>query len=82
MEELTITDIDLGSSVPKIRNTSNAVYDQSTGVWIDFDMLYHGNFQMTLNTKLNLMRLKKPQTVQEMQVSWQAVKILSSDNTL
>ena len=29
------------------------------GIWIEMDFEYHGTVQMTLQTKLNLMKLKK-----------------------
>lgn len=60
MEELTVTEIHLGSQLPYIRRTSEAVVDKQ-GTWVDLDLTYNGAFQMTLSTKLNLMRLKKSQ---------------------
>nr|XP_050032709.1 testis-expressed protein 2-like isoform X1 [Dermacentor andersoni]XP_054925614.1 testis-expressed protein 2-like isoform X1 [Dermacentor andersoni] len=65
MEELMVTDIHLGSQLPYIRRTSEAVVDKR-GVWVDMDVTYSGAFYMTLSTKLNLMRLKRSQT-EEMQ---------------
>lgn len=65
MEELTVTDIHLGSQLPYVRRTSEAVVDKR-GVWVDMDVTYNGAFYMTLSTKLNLMRLKRSQT-EEMQ---------------
>lgn len=65
MEELTVTDIHLGSQLPYVRRTSEAVMDKR-GVWVDMDVTYNGAFYMTLSTKLNLMRLKRSQT-EEMQ---------------
>lgn len=65
MEELTVTDIHLGSQLPYIRRTSEAMVDKR-GVWVDMDVTYNGAFYMTLSTKLNLMRLKRSQT-EEMQ---------------
>ena len=90
MEELTITDIDLGMAlecaepffmdsmilndspafnkrsdpftgerIPLIRRTSAAVHCPNTGVWLDVELAYNGSFQVTVNTKLNLMKLKK-----------------------
>ncbi|OQR68177.1 testis-expressed sequence 2 protein-like, partial [Tropilaelaps mercedesae] len=59
MEELTITDIDLGSCTPLIRRTSAAVHCPETGVWFDLEIVYNGCFQATVHTKLNLMKLKK-----------------------
>ncbi|CAN8002904.1 unnamed protein product [Ixodes hexagonus] len=60
MEELTVTEIRLGSQLPYIRRTSEAVVDKQ-GTWVDLDLTYNGAFQMTLSTKLNLMRLKRSQ---------------------
>lgn len=60
MEELTVTEIHLGSQLPYIRRTSEAVVDKQ-GTWVDLDLTYNGAFQMTLSTKLNLMRLKRSQ---------------------
>lgn len=65
MEELMVTDINLGTQLPYIRRTSEAVSDER-GVWVDLDVTYNGAFYMTLTTKLNLMRLKRSQT-EEMQ---------------
>ncbi|KAL1485892.1 hypothetical protein MTO96_031672 [Rhipicephalus appendiculatus] len=65
MEELTVTDIHLGSQLPYVRRTSEAMVDKR-GVWVDMDVTYNGAFYMTLSTKLNLMRLKRSQT-EEMQ---------------
>lgn len=65
MEELMVTDIHLGSQLPYVRRTSEAVVDKR-GVWVDMDVTYNGAFYMTLSTKLNLMRLKRSQT-EEMQ---------------
>lgn len=65
MEELTVTDIHLGSQLPYVRRTSEAAVDKR-GIWVDMDVTYNGAFYMTLSTKLNLMRLKRSQT-EEMQ---------------
>ncbi|XP_064478802.1 testis-expressed protein 2-like isoform X2 [Ornithodoros turicata] len=65
MEELMVTDINLGTELPYIRRTSEAVSDER-GVWVDLDLTYSGAFSMTLTTKLNLMRLKRSQA-EEMQ---------------
>lgn len=66
MEELTVTDIHLGSQLPYVRRTSEAVVDKR-GVWVDLDVTYNGAFYMTLSTKLNLMRLKRSQQQQQQQ---------------
>ncbi|XP_076331355.1 testis-expressed protein 2-like isoform X1 [Tachypleus tridentatus] len=58
IEELQLTDIDLGMSLPIIQRVSDPVIDKE-GLWIDMDLTYQGSFQMTLKTQLNLLRLKK-----------------------
>lgn len=58
IQELKLTDINLGKALPQIRRTSNPTMD-NRGLWIDLDITYNGSFQMTLETKLNLLRLKK-----------------------
>ncbi|XP_022667028.1 testis-expressed protein 2-like isoform X2 [Varroa destructor] len=59
LEELTITDVSLGARTPLIRRTSAAVHCPDTGVWLDLEVAYNGCFQVTVHTKLNLMRLKR-----------------------
>ena len=58
INEVTITDLDLGHEVPVIRRASKPYLD-SRGLWIDLDIAYAGGSSMTLETKCNLMKLKK-----------------------
>ena len=58
MDELTVTGIDLGSEIPTIRRISRPYIDER-GLWIDLDLAYNGGFIMSLETKVNLMKLKK-----------------------
>ncbi|XP_055333527.1 uncharacterized protein LOC129585038 isoform X2 [Paramacrobiotus metropolitanus] len=59
IEELQITDIDLGKHLPIISDVSQKPGIDSRGVWVEMNFEYHGTVQMTLSTKLNLMKLKK-----------------------
>ncbi|XP_068606485.1 testis-expressed protein 2 [Brachionichthys hirsutus] len=58
MNELTLTELDMGSSVPKILHASTPTVDHQ-GLWFDLDVSYTGSFLMTLETKMNLARLGK-----------------------
>ncbi|KAK3586700.1 hypothetical protein CHS0354_039172 [Potamilus streckersoni] len=58
IEELKVTAIDLGSEVPVIRR-ANKPYLDETGFWVDLDVTYSGKFKMTIETKINLMKLKR-----------------------
>jgi hypothetical protein len=58
INELTVTDIELGTEVPFINRASKPYLDDR-GLWVDLDILYQGGFHMILETKCNLMKLKK-----------------------
>ncbi|XP_071963157.1 testis-expressed protein 2-like [Antedon mediterranea] len=58
IDELTITDIDLGLNSPLLRRMSRPHIDEK-GIWVDLDIAYSGSCCMTLETKVNLWRLKK-----------------------
>uniref|UniRef100_A0A3Q2QD18 Testis expressed 2 n=1 Tax=Fundulus heteroclitus TaxID=8078 RepID=A0A3Q2QD18_FUNHE len=58
MNELTLTELDMGFSVPKILRASKPSVDHQ-GLWFDLEVSYAGSFLMTLETKLNLARLGK-----------------------
>ncbi|XP_068193508.1 testis-expressed protein 2-like [Antennarius striatus] len=58
MNELTLTELDMGSSIPKILHASTPTVDHQ-GLWFDLDVSYTGSFLMTLETKMNLARLGK-----------------------
>jgi len=53
-----VTGIVLGSEIPVIRRTSKPYLDDH-GLWLDVDIAYNGGFHMSLETKVNLMKLKK-----------------------
>ncbi|KAJ8002090.1 hypothetical protein DPEC_G00176190 [Dallia pectoralis] len=58
MNELTLTELDMGVSIPRILNASKPSVDHQ-GLWFDLEMSYSGSFLMTLETKMNLIRLGK-----------------------
>uniref|UniRef100_A0A0L8GX32 SMP-LTD domain-containing protein n=1 Tax=Octopus bimaculoides TaxID=37653 RepID=A0A0L8GX32_OCTBM len=58
IEELKITDIDLGTSIPILQKSSKPYLDER-GFWVDLQTMYTGGFKMTISTKVNLMKLKK-----------------------
>ncbi|XP_068999862.1 testis-expressed protein 2-like isoform X1 [Embiotoca jacksoni] len=58
MNELTLTELDMGFSIPKILRASKPSVDHK-GLWFDLEISYTGSFLMTLETKMNLARLGK-----------------------
>ncbi|KFQ32103.1 PREDICTED: testis-expressed sequence 2 protein isoform X2 [Merops nubicus] len=58
MNELTLTELDMGIAVPKILQAYKPSVDHR-GLWIDLEMSYNGSFLMTLETKMNLTKLGK-----------------------
>ncbi|KAM3592666.1 uncharacterized protein V6R79_023080 [Siganus canaliculatus] len=58
MNELTLTELDMGSSMPQITSTSRPEVNQR-GLWVELQLLYTGALQMTLQTKFNLSKLGK-----------------------
>uniref|UniRef100_A0A3Q4AW03 SMP-LTD domain-containing protein n=1 Tax=Mola mola TaxID=94237 RepID=A0A3Q4AW03_MOLML len=58
MNELTLTELDMGSATPRILRASKPSVDYR-GLWFDLDISYSGSFLMTLETKMNLIRLGK-----------------------
>ena len=57
IEELQVTAIDMGKEMPVIRRAANPYLDER-GFWVELDVSYGGGFQMTIETKMNLMKLK------------------------
>ncbi|XP_023262657.1 testis-expressed protein 2-like isoform X1 [Seriola lalandi dorsalis] len=58
MNELTLTELDMGSATPRILGASKPSIDYR-GLWFDLEISYSGSFLMTLETKMNLIRLGK-----------------------
>ncbi|KAL1117285.1 hypothetical protein AAG570_004611 [Ranatra chinensis] len=57
LEELMVSNFDIGDSVPVIERSHSPVMNEY-GIWIDLDVSYTGSFRMTVDTKLNLIKLK------------------------
>uniref|UniRef100_A0A8C1JHR8 Testis expressed 2, like n=1 Tax=Cyprinus carpio TaxID=7962 RepID=A0A8C1JHR8_CYPCA len=58
MDELTLTELAMGSSMPQITGTSLPQIN-STGLWLHLEVEYTGALQMTLETKINFSKLGK-----------------------
>ncbi|CAL4125590.1 unnamed protein product, partial [Meganyctiphanes norvegica] len=56
--ELVVCGVQLGSSIPHLKNVKSPKID-SRGLWMDMDVEYTGNFTLSLETKLDLMKLKQ-----------------------
>lgn len=67
MNELTLTELDMGVAVPKILQAFKPNVDHQ-GLWIDLEMSYNGSFLMTLETKMNLTKLGKEPLVEALKV--------------
>ncbi|XP_023569947.1 testis-expressed protein 2 [Octodon degus] len=67
MNELTLTELDMGVAVPKILQAFKPRVDHQ-GLWIDLEMSYNGSFLMTLETKMNLTKLGKEPLVEALKV--------------
>ncbi|XP_063052235.1 testis-expressed protein 2-like isoform X2 [Engraulis encrasicolus] len=58
MNELTLTELDMGATTPRVLQASKPSVDHQ-GLWFDLEVCYKGSFLMTLETKMNLARLGK-----------------------
>ncbi|KAM4623442.1 testis-expressed protein 2 [Polymixia lowei] len=58
MNELTLTELDMGSCMPQITTTSRPEVNHR-GLWLELELVYTGVLQMTLQTKFNLSKLGK-----------------------
>ncbi|XP_018787857.1 PREDICTED: uncharacterized protein LOC108968336 isoform X2 [Bactrocera latifrons] len=58
IEDVVITKINLGDTPPLIHRVSQPMLDER-GTWVDADITYEGLLQLTVTTKLNLMRIKQ-----------------------
>uniref|UniRef100_A0AAQ4QTE1 Testis expressed 2, like n=1 Tax=Gasterosteus aculeatus aculeatus TaxID=481459 RepID=A0AAQ4QTE1_GASAC len=58
MNELTLTELDMGCSMPQITAASTPQVNHR-GLWVELQLVYAGGLQMTLQTKFNLSKLGK-----------------------
>ncbi|XP_051487704.1 testis-expressed protein 2-like [Apus apus] len=64
MNELALTELDMGTSIPSVLSASNPTIDDR-GLWVDMEVTYSGSLQMTLETKMNLCKLGKESAAEE-----------------
>jgi hypothetical protein len=64
LDVLTLKGLELGKGIPFIHRASQPTIN-SQGLWIDLDITYEGNLTLTLETKLDLMKLRKSPTNEE-----------------
>lgn len=58
MESLLVSELVIGQGAPVIHSATKPIIDER-GVWFDLEMSYGGSLTMTIETKLNLMKLKR-----------------------
>ncbi|NXG46292.1 TEX2 protein, partial [Psilopogon haemacephalus] len=64
MNELALTELDMGTSIPSILSASSPTINDR-GLWVDMEVTYSGSLQMTLETKMNLCKLGKESAAEE-----------------
>ncbi|KAM9372330.1 testis-expressed protein 2-like [Phaethornis superciliosus] len=64
MDELALTELDMGTSIPSVLSASNPTINDQ-GLWVDMEVTYSGALQMTLETKMNLCKLGKESAAEE-----------------
>ncbi|NXX94874.1 TEX2 protein, partial [Centropus bengalensis] len=64
MNELALTELDMGTSIPSVLSASNPTINDR-GLWVDLEVTYSGSLQMTLETKMNLCKLGKESAAEE-----------------
>ncbi|NWS40744.1 TEX2 protein, partial [Probosciger aterrimus] len=64
MNELTLTELDMGTSIPSVLSASSPTMNDR-GLWVDMEVTYSGSLQMTLETKMNLCKLGKESAAEE-----------------
>ncbi|XP_039587892.1 testis-expressed protein 2-like [Passer montanus] len=64
MNELTLTELDMGTSIPSVLSASSPSINER-GLWVDMEVTYSGSLQMTLETKMNLSKLGKESSAEE-----------------
>ncbi|NXD62166.1 TEX2 protein, partial [Eolophus roseicapillus] len=64
MNELTLTELDMGTSIPSVLSASSPTMNDQ-GLWVDMEVTYSGSLQMTLETKMNLCKLGKESAAEE-----------------
>ncbi|VDM28130.1 unnamed protein product [Toxocara canis] len=57
---VNLSSLDLGTATPQIVSLYPPILDD-WGLWIDFELKYHGGIHLVLETRVNLMKLKSGQ---------------------
>ncbi|KAI1722751.1 testis-expressed protein 2 [Ditylenchus destructor] len=58
IEVLELSNLDIGTAIPKILKVYSGVVDE-WGIWTDFEIKYEGLIKLTLETKVNLLKMKE-----------------------
>lgn len=65
MDMIVIRSLCFGKGeIPTIRQVSKPWIDHR-GIWFELKLVYNGTFQASVDTKLNLMRLKREEAKQQ-----------------
>ena len=67
MEPLTVTDVQLGKTIPTVKRIYAPPKLDNEGVWVYLAVQYKGSFNMTLETKLRLGKGQKDETDSQQQ---------------
>ncbi|KAL7297907.1 hypothetical protein TKK_0008927 [Trichogramma kaykai] len=62
MESLTVSELVIGQGAPIIHSATKPLMNER-GLWFDLEITYEGSLTMTIETKLNLMKLKRTGSV-------------------
>ncbi|KAL0125179.1 hypothetical protein PUN28_004368 [Cardiocondyla obscurior] len=62
MESLLVTEVMIGQDAPTIHKITKPTLDER-GLWFDLNITYKGSITMTVETKLNLMKLTRASSV-------------------
>ncbi|KAL5106373.1 Testis-expressed protein 2 [Taenia crassiceps] len=57
VNELTVTSVDMGTELPVVRSAGKPFLDNQ-GLWIEAEVVYAGGFTVSLETNINLMKLR------------------------
>lgn len=76
MDMLVIRSLCFGKGeIPTIRKISKPWIDHR-GIWFELEIVYNGTFQASVDTKLNLMKLKKEEVQQQKEEMYDKVKFI------
>lgn len=59
IDELSVVEISLGKDFPVVRRAGKPFLDRR-GLWVELEIAYCGGSSMALETKVNLMKLRRP----------------------